>query len=219
MRRRRTGRIGRGKSKKEPKARFVLFCEGSNTEPAYFSAIRKVWIGALIEIETRPGVGSPITVAKEALGLARGMGLSSRSRRRKNSFEENDWVWAIFDRDDHERYSEAVAVCEENGIGVARSNPCFELWLILHETDYDRPDGRHVVQRELERLRKEYDRNRRKVPDCEEMVTRLLDAETRSEAQLRRRVDEGSPFGPPSTTVGALTREIREADERARQGR
>ena len=219
MRERRIGKIKRGKPKKEPKARFVLFCEGSNTEPAYFSAIRKVWIGTLIEIETRPGVGAPITVAKEALGLARKMGLSSRSRRRKNSFEENDRVWAIFDRDDHDRYREAVTVCEENGIGVARSNPCFELWLILHETDYDRPDGRHVVQKELEKLRREYDRNRRKIPDCEELVTRLLDAETRSEAQLRRRVDEGSPFGPPSTTVGELTKEIREADERARRSK
>ena len=34
--------------------------------------------------------------------------------------------------------------------------------------------------------------------------------------QLRRRENEGSPYGNPSTTVGRLTREIRAADELAR---
>lgn len=41
MRPRRTGKIERREWTREPKTRFVLFCEGSNTEPAYFAAIRK----------------------------------------------------------------------------------------------------------------------------------------------------------------------------------
>ena len=219
MRNRRIERIKRERAKREPKTQFVLFCEGSNTEPAYFAAMRRLWIGALIEIKTRPGVGVPITVAREAIEFARERGLLSRSRRRKNSFEGNDVVWAIFDRDEHERYEEAVRLCEENGIGVTRSNPCFEVWLILHETDYDRPDSRREVQRELAKLRPEYDRKGQKLPNCEEMVKRLLDAEARSRSQLQRRVDENTPFGPPSTTVGELTRRIREADSRARRSR
>ena len=39
-------------------------------------------------------------------------------------------------------------------------NPCFELWLILHERDYDRPDHRDAVQRELKKLLPEYDNRR-----------------------------------------------------------
>lgn len=217
MRNRRTGKIERRAWTKEPKTRFVLFCEGSNTEPAYFSAIRKLWTGTLIEIETRKGVGVPITIAERAIEFEKQD--RSRRMRRGNSFEENDRVWAVFDRDEHQRHDEAVDLCEQNGIGVARSNPCFEVWLILHEMDYDRPDGRHAVQRELAKLRPEYDRQGRKIPDCEDMATRLLEAEVRSKAQLRRRFDEDAPFGPPSTTVGELTREIREADERARRNR
>lgn len=106
MRPRRTGKIERREWTREPKTRFVLFCEGSNTEPAYFAAIRKFWAGALIEIETRKGIGVPITIAERAIEF----GEQDRSRRlrRKNSFEENDRVWAVFDRDDHERYDEAV---------------------------------------------------------------------------------------------------------------
>ena len=215
MPQRRTGKILRERWTREPKTRFVLFCEGSNTEPAYFSAVRRLWIGTLIEIETRAGVGVPITIAERAIEFAE----QDRSRRlrQENSFEEDDRVWAVFDRDEHERYEEAVNLCEQKGIGVARSNPCFEVWLILHETDYDRPDGRHAVQRTLARLRPEYDRQGRKMPDCEEMVARLPEAEARGRVQLRRRVEEDAPFGAPSTTVGELTREIREADERARR--
>ena len=211
-------KIKRGKPKRPPKARFVLFCEGKNTEPAYFKAIKKVWVGALIDIESRGGVGVPMTIAQRALDFAREHGLLKSSRRRTNSFEENDRVWAVFDRDDHGKYNDAVNLCESNGIGVARSNPCFELWLILHETEYEKSDGRDKVQKKLESLRSEYDRKSGKMPDCEEMVTRVLQAEARGAKQLQRRVDQGAPFEAPSTTVGNLTREIREADERVRQG-
>ncbi len=217
MAKRRTGKIRRRGTRREPKVRFILFCEGRNTEPAYFSAIEKVWTGALVSIESRRGVGVPITIAQEALKFARSEGLARGSRRRRNLFEVWDEVWAVFDRDEHERYEEAVGVCEANGIGVARSNPCFEVWLILHEQDYDRPDDRHQAQRELQRLRPEYDGGGAKVPDCAEMVARVLQAEERGQVLLRRREDELEPHGRPSTTVGDLTKAIRRADGRVRR--
>ena len=214
---RRTGRIGRRRPRREPKVRFTLFCEGRNTEPAYFSAIKKVWTSALISVESHRGVGAPITIAQEAVEFARLEGLTRGAKRRRNLFEEGDEVWAVFDRDEHERHEEAVRLCETNGIRVARSNPCFEVWLILHERDFDRPDDRHEVQRELQRLRPEYDAAGAKVPDCEEMVARVMDAEERGDVLHRRREDEAAPHGRPSTTVGDLTRAIRRADCRARR--
>ena len=170
--------------------------------------------GTLIKIFK--DVGPPMTIALEAHKYGKKMGLLKNSRRHKNSFEENDRVWAIFDRDDHEKFDDAVTLCESNGVGVARSNPCFELWLILHEADFDRPDGRDKVKRELARLRPEYNPNRRKIPDCEEMLNRLEDAERRGGKQLQRREEEGMPFGAPSTTVGDLTREIGQAAGKAK---
>ena len=217
MTKRRTGRIRRRGPKREPKVRFFLFCEGKNTEPAYFSAIEKIWTGALVSIESRRGVGVPITIAQKALEFAKSEGLARGSRRHRNLFEERDEVWAVFDRDEHERYEEAVNLCKDNGIGVARSNPCFEVWLILHEQDYDRPDDRHQAQRKLQQLRPEYDGAGAKVPDCEEMVTRVRQAEVRGQELLRRREDEMEPHGRPSTTVGDLTKAIRKADGRVRR--
>ena len=87
-------------------------------------------------IEVIPGAGVPRTVAQKAIEYA-------RSHRSKDSFEENDQVWAVFDRDEHPNFGDAVVRCKESGIGVARSDPCFELWLILHKRDYDRPCDRH----------------------------------------------------------------------------
>ncbi len=127
-------------------------------------------------------------------------------------------MWAVFDRDDHPRFDEAVALCKSNGVCVARSDPCFELWLILHERDYDRACTRRDVQRKLASLRPEYDRDGAKTPDCADLIQRVEDAERRAEAQLQRRDEEGAPHGNPSSTAGRLTRAIREADEAARPG-
>ena len=158
-----------------------------------------------------------MTIATEAVKFAKTLGLTTKSRRRRNSFEKNDEVWAVFDRDEHPKFDEAVRLCESNGVGVARSNPCFELWLILHERDYSRPDDCHAMQRELEKLRPEYDKRRGKIPDCGDLVTRLELAEERGQVLVERRDEEGVPHGNPSTTVGMLTRAIRMANESARR--
>ena len=197
--------------------RFILFCEGRNTEPAYFAAIGRKWTGTLVEIKTHGGVGVPMTVAQRAVDFAKAEGLTGKSRRRRSSFENRDPVWAVFDRDEHSKYEESVHRCEAEGIGVARSNPCFEVWKILHEQDYIRPDDRHQVQSVLQGLRPQYERGRAKLPNCEEMVERVKYAEERGEELCRRREYEGDPHGRPSTTVGKLTKAIREADSRVRR--
>ena len=162
-------------------------------------------------MEIVPAVGVPYTIAEKAVEHARTLGLDRRSRRKKDSFEENDQVWAVFDRDEHPHYDEAVALCERHGIHIGRSNPCFELWLVLHEMDFDRAENRHEMQKILESLRPEYDMNSAKTPDCDEIIERVNEAEERSEKQLRNREEEDNPYGNPSTTVGRLTRAIREA--------
>ena len=206
-----TPNLKRLRYRREPKRRFILFCEGKNTEPAYFGAIDRMYRDALISVEAVPAVGVPYTIAEKAVEHARELGIARNSRRKKDSFEENDQVWAVFDKDEHPRFDEAIALCERNGVHVGRSNPCFELWLILHETEYDRAEDRHGMQKILASLRPEYDRDSGKTPDCDEMLARVEDAEERSERQLQNREEGGNPYGNPSTTVGRLTHAIREA--------
>ena len=180
--RRKTPRLRRPKHSLEPKQRFVLFCEGVKTEVAYFEAVSRAYSSTLISVEARGGQGVPYTIAEKAIEQARVLGLTPHSRRRRDSYEQRDQVWAVFDRDDHPRFNEAVAYCESQNVGVGRSNPCFELWLILHEQDFDRHEHRHKMQKLLAGLRPEYDPDGAKTPDCDDMVKRVEAA-----AQRRRR--------------------------------
>lgn len=214
-RRRGTPNLKRKNARLEPKRRFILFCEGEKTETEYFNALRRICSSTLISVEPYGGEGVPYTIAEKAVEKAKALGLTPKSRRKKDSYEKHDQVWAVFDRDEHPRFNEAVMKCEKQKVGVGRSNPCFEFWLILHEQDYDRAEDRHAMQKLLAQLRSEYDPGRAKTPDCADLVKRVEEAERRAERGLQNRETSGDPYGNPSTTVGSLTRAIREADKPA----
>jgi hypothetical protein len=136
------------------------------------------------------------------------MGLGKKSRS-LNSFEENDEVWAVFDRDEHPKYLEAIDLCKRHGVGVGRSDPCFELWLVLHFEEFDKFVGRHAVQAHLEKVCAGYSKSKGKTPDCNSLIPALENAEVRATRQLERREREGSELGSPSTTVFELTLAIK----------
>ena len=127
---------------------------------------------------------------------------------------------------------DCVTACHEGAIqiidgkaGLIRDDYCDGLGDCLGECPQDAisfevrdaaPYDDDAVQAHLKRLRPEYDRDGTKTPDCADLIARVDAAEARAERQLARRVAERTPHGPPSTTVGLLTREIRQAAERAR---
>jgi len=211
MKRRRKERIGRSAPKRQPKVQFTLFCEGSKTEPLYFMVLKSRDNGSLISIQFGDKGRAPITLAEKAVKFVKSRGSMRGKGGRRNLFEEQDQVWVVFDRDEHERFDEAVSLCETNGIGVARSNPCFEVWLILHMVDYDRQDDRHLVKKTFDRLVLEYGLELSGKAIFEKLTTAVEDAEERAEELDRRRREEGQPYGRPSTTVGELTRAIGKA--------
>ena len=218
MRKRRKERIGRTAPKRQPKIQFTLFCEGRKTEPLYFIALKNRDNGSLISIQFGDKGRAPITLAEKAVKFVKSGGSVRGRGGRRNLFEEQDQVWVVFDRDEHERFDESVSLCETNGIGVARSNPCFEVWLILHMVDYDRQDDRHRVKDEFGRLASEHGLELSGKAIFEKLVATVEDAEERAEELDRRRKEEGQPYGRPSTTVGDLTKAIRNAGNLASSG-
>lgn len=179
----------------------MLKAEGKYTEPAYFRAFARTLNKVIIDIQG--GVGVPYTVAQKAVAV---------TQERRDSFESRDEVWAIFDRDEHPRFAEAVDLCKKHKVGVAQSNPCFEVWLILHVEEYNKPNKAKEVQAHLKKLLPEYDPAASKSVDCAALVGQVEVAEQRGARLLARRAEEGSPFGEPSTNVGHLTASIRKAD-------
>lgn len=157
-----------------------------------------------MEVVPFPAQGVPDTLTKNVVVEAK------RLRKSQDTFEKRDEVWAVFDRDIHPKFDEAIQRCESNGIGVGRSNPCFELWLILHHEDYDKSDGRHSVQAQCERVCAGYDKHTKGL-DCSDLLQHVEAAIKRAEDQLARRKNEGEEFGCPSTTVGHLVQAILDA--------
>lgn len=200
-------RLRRNKPELDPKRRFTIYCEGKNTEPGYFEAIRRIYRNSLLVIH--PDVGVPKTIAERAVrDLKQGRPARER-RRRKSQFAARDVVWVVFDRDEHPGFEDAIRRCQQNCIRVGASNPCFELWLVLHDQDYNAPVRSDQIQSILSQLRPEYRRRRSKVLDFDALVLRVIDAEGRAERQLELRKSVGDPFGNPSTRVGKLTSSIR----------
>ncbi len=121
----------------EAEKMFVLSYEGSVSEKKYFEDFRKSDFfndNGLIEIISlkRPSnAGSdPISIKKLL-----------QEAKKEYHFKNTDEFWLIIDRDDwesihHHNFDKLVDDCKkENNFFLAMSNPCFEIWLILHLKD------------------------------------------------------------------------------------
>lgn len=121
----------------EAEKMFVLSYEGKVSEKKYFEDFRKSELfndSGLIEVISlkRPtNRGSdPISVKKLL-----------QEAKKEYRFKDMDEFWLIIDRDEWEEihnhnFDKLVDDCKkENNFYLAMSNPCFEIWLILHLKD------------------------------------------------------------------------------------
>ncbi|WP_294534726.1 RloB family protein [uncultured Rhodoblastus sp.] len=125
--------MARKKAIKPTYPRMLIVCEGSKTEPGYFDEIRvseRVTAAHVKVVPSQLGT-EPIQVVEYAEQVFRG----------NNAF---DCVFAVFDRDAHLSYNNALAKLQKidrrykNDDGkkvpfiAVTSVPCFELWVVLH---------------------------------------------------------------------------------------
>ena len=145
----------------EAEKMYVLSYEGKISEKKYFEDFRKSELfdnSGLIEIISlkRPkNSGSdPISVKK----------LLSEAKK-EYRFKDTDEFWLIIDRDDWEEihnhnFDKLVEDCKkENNFFLAMSNPCFEIWLILHLKDineFDEEEKTKIMSNEKVSNKKNY---------------------------------------------------------------
>ncbi len=109
--------------------RHLIVCEGQQTEPRYFKGMQdalKHEFRQRIHISIK-GTGKHTTDLLEfAINECKGN-------------EPFDHVWLVYDKDDFsdEEFDKVEEFCSEEKFGNANfhalwSNPCFELWLLLH---------------------------------------------------------------------------------------
>lgn len=137
---------------------LLIICEGENTEPYYFNAIRDVIINEAIQEITISIIPEPKLDDEEPEKTAR-----HKTPRRKRQLANNDAVdiitgqpplkyvqrgqeelasgaydevWAVFDHDHHPARREAFELAERlidgKRVNIAFSSIAFEYWVLLH---------------------------------------------------------------------------------------
>lgn len=146
--------------------------------------------------------------------VARAMELRDLARAEdKAQRDENllhDQVWCVFDRDEHPRFEEACARAEQEDLRVALSNPCFELWPLLHLEAQTERLHRHDLQRKVTKLLKLA--NPKSLP-LEKFHHGYQDAVDRARELRKTAACTERPRGNPTTNVDELTEQIREGGQ------
>lgn len=143
---------------------ILIVCEGRITETNYFHDIRisrkfskdKMKIIGGDESGTDPR--NIVKYAKE----------ENKKLWKKNKFDYRS-IWCVFDRDEHnyENVRAAFDQAQANKFNVAFSNPCFEIWYLLHYQDQTSHIERDNVASELKKEGRipEYEKNMKNIYD------------------------------------------------------
>jgi hypothetical protein len=122
---------------------FVIASEGAITEPKYFNGLKERWHNPRLHLEvmTRDAAGpsSPRSVMRTLDRFARQFML-----------RDGDQLWLVIDRDSQswktQEMAEVSRACQQKNYYLAVSNPCFELWLLLHGEDVPAQDKKRQEQ-------------------------------------------------------------------------
>ncbi|WP_326554283.1 RloB family protein [Micromonospora sp. NBC_01813] len=182
---------------------IVIFCEGEASEPDYLNALKRlpdIRDNTAINIEIDPERGVPLTLVKRAV--------------ERSADDEVDECWCVFDVEwpkHHPHLVRAIRLAAEHGVRLAVSNPCFELWLILHFQD----QTAFLTTAEAERLSRKLDGRAGKRIDPTQYLQRRQAAARRAAllAQRHLRDQTAFPDDNPSSTMYELLTAITPADE------
>lgn len=186
---------------RDPKIEIWVYCEGKRTEPAYLTAFRNDHATHLVRVETVPVADVPLTLVNRA--VEKKLELERAARRSKDSFAKAFAVWGMFDVD-HDRDRAIPQACDKakaSGVHLAISNPCFELWGILHYCYQDGFIKSHDLCRRLATVMPGYDPTHRKEFNYHHMRGNYAVARSRALLGRKRREEEDDPGGNPSTGV------------------
>jgi hypothetical protein len=117
----------------------VAFCEGQNSEPDYIKGLKKlptIKENTSLNLVIFPEHGVPLTLVNKAI------------ERKKD--DEVDECWCIFDVEwpkNHPNLHDAIQKAEANEINLAVSNPCFEIWLVLHHREFNSFEDTETIER------------------------------------------------------------------------
>ena len=206
----------------EPFRKYFFICEGANTETFYFRSLidlrKQLGIHPLIDIRLweKTDEDRNLSFAKDLVAFA-----EHQKQNPDNDFDyERDKMVIVFDGDIFEEkvqgYDELVTQIEETDIAGV-TNPCFELFLLLHiegsyeerikghETDFLNMDENGKYSYAYNVLREITGMNAKKNPKIGNLADNVLVAISQ-EKQINRDVHDIK--GKISSNIGKIIEEI-----------
>ena len=205
---------GRRRPHLSGKPRILILCEGARTEPIYFNRLK--FDRRLTSVVVRPPrarqIGPP--------------GLLKRARNELRNDPGWDEIYCVLDHDGRDSAvgkleAELTAMNRKRAstqVEMILSDPCFELWLLLHFEFTDRPytsvrGGRSACADVIERLQRHIPEYRKNTTQYLKLVEgRVSDALSNAD-QLNRLSPEVQPRRTPYTNVSKLVARLLELAE------
>jgi len=134
-------------------ATVLIVCEGQKTERIYFNRYKERKSGLRIETQNS-NITDPANLVKFALRQIEKYDLD---------LDNGDQVWCVFDTDrntdENIRKAESLAGTK---VKLCLSNPCFEIWYLIHFGYFNNTISTAELQRKLKTYIKDYE----KTKDC-----------------------------------------------------
>ena len=170
---------------------YVIATEGEITEPKYFEYLKtsSSFSNERIHIEVIPskdGKSAPMYVL-EAIN----------DFKKEYRIREDDELWIVIDRDFNSwsvrQLAECQTLCRQKKVSFGLSNPCFEIWILLHIIDVNtlnnnqinaikrnaKQGSRTYIERKIIELHGNYNKTN---PDFDLFIGSTQDAIDRSKA-------------------------------------
>ncbi len=198
--------------KRRVEPRFVIATEGRSTEMKYFDKLRERYGKKNVKFAPRKwNRTSPMQVLNDLIDFR-----SSQSRDRQRTDEY--WIVIDLDKCNEQELSQVQNRARLNNCSIADSNPCFELWLLLHfkpmnEYKRLRAGGDNSpcspLERNLERVDRSYDREKKGQYDAAKYMDNILEAIRN--ASTTEKYEEGATLDRFGTRVYRLVDSIRKS--------
>lgn len=185
---------------------FLVVAEGSKTEVIYVKYWERECRDRVLVHVPEVNYTDPMSLVREAVRLKR----ESEPEARRGRGRSYDEVWCIFDVDEHPFIPAALNMAQANGVRVAISNPCIELWFVLHLQNQGASINKDQVQRSCHDLL----HSGKSLTDDALLLLKAghADAMNRARELTRRHESAGSKeWENPSSTVWELIEAMRSA--------
>jgi hypothetical protein len=163
----------------------------------------------LVEVKINNQSGVPLTLVNRAIELREEA--NELARLLKDATQKFDEIWCVCDVDDHPHLDAARTLASQNDIRLAISNPCFEIWVLLHFLDHTAYIDRRILKRRVKKFLPKYEKSIR----AEDLSLGYEVAVDRARRLENRHVRNRSTTDNPSTGVYRLTERIRALGRRS----